>query len=199
MLHYYIHYPEAEMRSLALMLLTILALGLSGPAAAHTPQPPPPEPAHLEAARSFVRTLPIAEEMTMSFPIQTGVRAELEQALAEQAATMDGAIRKDGTGALVRRGIGTRIDRHLPAILPGAAEEMAIVYARQFSISELEAAARFFASPEGRKMARRFVSTDPVVSSSLRPPLYRVLDPELKAIVAEAKSGERLRRRINAR
>ncbi|HEX8224364.1 MAG TPA: DUF2059 domain-containing protein [Allosphingosinicella sp.] len=137
--------------------------------------------------------------MMMSFPIQTGVRAELEEALTEQAATMDSASRKDGIGTLVRRSVSGRIDRHLPAVLPEAAEEMAIVYARQFSIGELEAAADFFASPEGRKMARRFVSTDPVVSSSLRPPLYRVLDPELKAIIADAKSGERLRRRINAR
>src|SRR5688500_135997 len=105
MLHYYTPYPEARMRSLAPMLLTIIALGISGPAAAHTPQPPPPEPAHLEAARSFVRSLPIAEEMMMSFPIQTGVRAELEQALTEQAATMDSATRKDGVATLVRRGV----------------------------------------------------------------------------------------------
>src|SRR5688500_3991309 len=105
MLHCYIPYPEAGMRSLAPMLVTSLALGLSGAAAAHTPQPPPPEPAHLEAARSFVRMLPIAEEMMMSFPIQTGVRAELEQALTDQAATLDSASRKGGVGTLVRRGV----------------------------------------------------------------------------------------------
>jgi hypothetical protein len=172
---------------------------LSQGGAARTPQPEPPEPAHLEAARAFVRSLPIAEQMTMSFPVQISVRAELEQALTEQASALDAGSGREGIRELVRHGVGTRIDRHLPAILPAAAEEMANFYATQFSIAELEAAARFFASPEGRKMARRFVATDPVVSSSLRLPLYRAVDPELGAIVAEAKSGEQLRRSINAR
>lgn len=185
------------MRLLVLTLLTILSLELSRPAAARTPPPPPPERAHLEAARAFVRSLPIADAMTRSFPVRTALRAELEQALVERAAVLDAGSSQEGIGAFVHSGINARIDRHLPAILPAAAEEMALAYARQFRIGELEAAARFFASPEGRNMADRFASMDPVVSSSLRPPLYRSLEPELEVIIAEAKSGERLRRRIN--
>jgi len=184
------------MRILAVMLLTIVALGRGE---AHTPPPIPPEPAHLEAARAFVRSLPIAEAMAMSYPVQAGVRAELEQRLAEQAAALESPGRRDEASGLVRPGISRRIDHHLPAILPGAAEEMATAYARQFSIPELEAATRFFASPEGRNMARRFASTDPTVGFSLQPPLYRALHPELEGLLAEAKAGERLRRRINGR
>jgi hypothetical protein len=192
----------------ALILLALLAASVAPNVSAHIPRPEP-DPARLAAARRLVAALPIAETVRPRPDGGEPMRAGLAYRMAYEAQQTHGVRDLERIMPAFQAEIYARVEAVLPAILPAALDDLARIYAFEMQAADLDAAARFFATPEGRAFAARTVVTDRIVFEALHGRLAGAILPELGTVLATARTRDaeqrrayaewdRLRQRVNA-
>jgi hypothetical protein len=186
-----------QMKRIALLLLLALAGGLARPAGSSTPMPAP-DPARLAAARRFVAALPIEEAVRGAPGGREHIRGVLAVGIDQEVRSQRRAADFEAIVYPFNAALFRRIDAMLPRLLPAVLDDMAVGYSFEMEASALDAAARFFATAEGRAFAARTVERDRLVIEVLQAHLFRAIEPDLGAILAEARVNDAEERRAFA-
>ena len=174
-----------------------IAAGLATAAAAHIPRPEP-DPVRLAAAQRFVATLPIAEAVSPRPDRPERMRGELVYRMVYEAQQHHGARDIERIMPSFQVEIFNRVDAALARVFPQALGDIAVAYAFEMQAADLDATARFFATPEGRAFAARTVTTDAIIFGTVEAHLVGALEPELDRILADARARQAERDRAEA-
>jgi|GEM_PF-6475211 len=179
------------------MLLLALAGGFAQPAGSRTPMPGP-DPTRLAAAQRFVATLPIEEAVRGAAGGREQIRGVLAVGIDQLVRSQRRAADFEAIVYPFNAAVFRRIEAMLPGLLPAVLDDMAVRYSFEMEAPALDAAARFFATADGRAFAARMVEKDGLVIETLQTHLFRAIEPELDAILAEARANDAEERRAFA-
>jgi hypothetical protein len=140
------------------------------PPAPPAPPPPPADPARLEAARRAAEAILPTEAFSQPLPLQATVEGVLALPVSAfvpiappgtvnpNASLGQAALRWDPHFEERARIVSRIASEELPRLLPHAAPllrgAIAELYARTFTVAELDAVTGFYATPAGRALAR---------------------------------------------
>lgn len=189
-------------------MFLLIAAGLAQSASAHIPMPEP-DPAKFAAARRLVAALPVPEVIRPQPGGGEPMRAGFSYQMVYVAQQAHGARDIERIMPAFQAELYARVEAALSEILPAALDDIARAYAFEMQAADLDAAARFFGSAEGRAFAARTVATDRIVFEKLHGRLAQAIQPELGTILATARvrdaeqrrayaEWDRLRQRVNA-